>query len=352
MGMKWQILTGGIFSFVLVGLAVPGWAETSTEGVNFIVQLSGDVRLKRSGWSGYQKVSAYASLGGEDRLQLGAKASATVLCSNFKRWEVPSGKVSRIAEGCPPGVATLVSANRILTPTRSSNDIPYVLSPRHTAILTPLPLLQWHPVPGVKRYIVEVRGMGIRWEVQTVRAELVYAGSPLKPGSYKVLVTADNGVFLRSDKPISFRLLSDREVEQIKVEVENLQNQLLNGEAKTIALAYLYGGHNLNALAIETLEGLVQQGGNPTASVYQLLGEIYQRIGLPDLARERFSTALAKVEDNLDGQARIQASLGEIDTILNRLDEARRWYRQAQASYRALGDEARVKELQQKLDAL
>jgi hypothetical protein len=353
MRMKWKNLTGVFLSLALVGLAIPGWANAGTEGVNFIIQLSGDVKLKRSGWSGYQKATVYASLGSEDRLQLGTGASATVRCSNLKHWKVPPGKVSRIAEGCPPRVATrIASSSTSTTPTRGNDpNIPYILSPRHTAILTPLPLIQWHPVPGVKRYIVEVTGMGISWETQVNQSKVVYAGLPLRPGGYQIFVTTDNGVFSRRDKPIEFTLLSDVEAEQIKAEVENLQQQPLNVEAKAIALAYLYWRRNLNALAIETLEGFVQQG-NLTASSYQLLGEIYQRVGLPQLARDRFSTALTKVGDNLEGQASIQASLGEIDTMLNRLDEARRWFRQAQVAYRALGDEAQVKELEQKLDSL
>jgi hypothetical protein len=54
----------------------------------------------------------------------------------------------------------------------------------------------------------------------------------------------------------------------------------------------------------------------------------------------------------LAGQAIIQASLGEVDTTLEKLKQSFQWFQDAQGSYRALGDEVQVGEIQQKLDGL
>jgi hypothetical protein len=358
MGTKWRNLTESFFCLTLVGFTLSSLtdAPASAEGVNFIIQLSGDVKLKKDGRSAYQKASIYAPLSRKDSLQLGANASVTVLCSNTKHWKVPPGKVSRIFEGCPMGDPIIMRPDSNRSPTRgggSDPTIPYIISPRNTAILNPLPLLRWHPVAGAKLYTVkvEVPGEEIPWTVQTKQSEVIYSGVPLKPGNYRVSVTADNMSPSVEPEKIEFTFLGNEDAQRIEAEIDNLGKQTLNEEAKTLALAYFYWGRDLNELAIERLEELVRKGDR-TASVYQLLGEIYQHVGLNELARERYTSALAKVGDNLEGQARIQASLGEVDCDLKRVDDARRWYQQAQVNYRTLGDEQQVTELQQKLNML
>jgi tetratricopeptide (TPR) repeat protein len=109
----------------------------------------------------------------------------------------------------------------------------------------------------------------------------------------------------------------------------------------------------LNADAIDLLEGLVKKGSQSSA-VYQLLGSTYQQVGLNQLAKERYLSALqlAKAQKNLAGEAMVQASLGEVNEALDELKEALESYQAAQGSYQALGDEEKVRELQQKLDDL
>ncbi len=352
--IKWQLLTGAMCGLTLAGIALPSWADT-VEGLNFITQLSGDVKVKRPNWNNFQNARRNQPLSSKDLLQLGTQSSAIVLCGDLSRWKVPAGKISRVSdpEACPMGVPTLVPPDSRRTTTRGGNPtIPYIISPRKTSILDPLPLIRWHHVVGAKHYTVEVRrGEKIHWTFIVNQSEVKYAGEALKPGYYQVFVTADTGASSRSEEPVGFTLLKNEEAQRIKADAERLQQQLLDEEAQTIALAYLYWGNKLHALAIERLEELVRKG-NQTASVYQLLGEIYQKVGLNELALEKYKAAIEKVGDNLEGQASIQASLGEIYNALIRKDEARHAYQQAQDDYRALGDEQRVMELQKKLDEL
>jgi tetratricopeptide (TPR) repeat protein len=115
----------------------------------------------------------------------------------------------------------------------------------------------------------------------------------------------------------------------------------------------LYRSNKLNADAIDLLEGVVKKGSRSSA-VYQLLGAIYQQVELNLLAQERYLTALklAQTEKNLEAQAIIQSSLGEVAFSLDKLQDALRWYQAAQVGYRGLGDVAKVQELQEKVGDL
>ncbi len=117
-----------------------------------------------------------------------------------------------------------------------------------------------------------------------------------------------------------------------------------------MALAHLYRGNDLQAEAIELLEGLVK-GGSQTVAVYRLLGDIYQQGGLSRLAKERYLKALELAgAGNVEGQAAIQAELGEADYALGNEDKAVQWLEKATAGYEALGDESQVQELEQRRD--
>jgi len=356
-GMKWRILTGAILSLTLVELASPGL--TSAAGLNFISQLSGDVKLKQVRWSNYQKANFGDSLSQEDQLQLGAKASATVLCSNLRLWKVPSAKVSRVSEGCPAGTATLNRPNSSRrAPTRAPNStIPYIISPRDTVLHNDQPILRWNAVPGATRYTVQVRGGGLDWETETNGTEIVYPGAPpLKKGRrYRLIVVADNGASSEEEQGVSLRfsVLDDQKAELVLAKVRELKQQRLTKEAEALALAYLYRSHELNAEAIELLEGLVKQGSQITA-VYQLLGDIYLQVGLSRLAKERYLRALqlAKRSEDVEGQAVVQVGLGEADYALGNKNEAVRWLENAKAGYVALGDDLQVRELERRIDSL
>ncbi len=355
-GMKWRILTGAIFTLTLVELASPGL--TSAAGLHFISQMSGDVKLKQVGWSNYQKANFGDLLSQEDQLQLGAKASATVFCSNLRLWKVPSAKVSRVSEGCPSGTATLNRPNSSRTATRAPNStIPYIISPRDTALLNDQPILRWNAVPGATRYTVQVRGGDLDWETETSGTEIVYPGAPpLKKGRrYRLIVVANNGASSEEEEGVSLRfsVLDDQKAELVLAKVRELKQQRLTKEAEGLALAYLYRSHELNAEAIELLEGLVKQGSQITA-VYQLLGDIYLQVGLSRLAKGRYLTALqlAKRSEDVEGQAVVQAGLGEADDALGNKNEAVRWLENAKAGYVALGDDLQLRELERRIDSL
>ncbi|MBD2221139.1 fibronectin type III domain-containing protein [Calothrix sp. FACHB-1219] len=345
-----------LLSLPFITVATPGLSQENS--LNFISEVKGDVNIQRSGRKNYQKAYGGELLDSSDSLQLGKGASTKVVCNNLFIWNIQSPGEFSVSSGCPStGKPVLIRNGSERAPTRAPNDpaIPYIINPRDTAILSDKPTLRWNAVKGANSYQVQVRGPGVNWTTEVKQPEVVYSGKEtLQPGSrYRVIVTADNGVSSESEAPAGFTLLSEEDAKRVKAEIIQLQKQPLRDESKTLALAYLYKSKNLNAAAIDLLAGLVKQGSR-TTSVYQLLGSVYQQVGLHRLAKEQYLTALklAKAERNLEAQAIIQTSLGEIDIVLDNLQQAFESLQAAQSGYRNLGDEQQVQQLQQKLDDL
>jgi predicted Rdx family selenoprotein len=344
---------------VLVGIGLflvqPLPATADDSGFHLISEVKGEVKIKRAG----RKVDQVAHVGDRlrtaDILRVGKGGAAKVLCQNTLIWNLKTTGNFPVSQGCQAtGRAILQPTNDDRIPTRSPNDptIPYIISPRDTAVLEAQPLLRWNPVVGVKRYQVEVQGPGVRWQIKVEQSQVVYGDSqPLKPGMrYRVVVTADNGASSQSDTVTGFTLLDKAAAGQIKTEVTQLQQQALSEEGKILAVAHLERSNELNAAAIDRLEQWLSKG-NRSAAANQLLGNLYWQVGLPRLARERYVTGLElmKQDGNLEGQAEILTGLGKVDESLAQLKQAIEWLGAAQESYQALGDEAKVREIQDKL---
>lgn len=299
------ILTGFCLSFLC--LILPQSSVSQSTGVNLLIKISGDVKIKREKWKGFQKATVGALLSPNDLLQLGNNASATLLCSNTQKWQATSSKQFRVSEGCPRG---LVSRSRTIAraASRAENEpIPYIISPRNTAILTNRPLLQWNKVPGATRYQVKLEGSGLDWQTETNKTEILYPGEPiLQPGGrYRLIVTTNQGV--SSDKEeganLRFNLLDKAKVELINAEVAKIKQQELTPEAEKLAIAYLYETSGLKADAITILSELVAQK-TQTMAGYKLLGDLYLQVGLNKQAKEAYlqSLELAKKQAILKGK--------------------------------------------------
>jgi hypothetical protein len=356
---NWVTVTS--LALLLVSVSTPGFSQQrQQQGLNFISEIKGNVEIKKPEWKSYQRAYGGETLSPSDKLRLAQGTSAKVICDNLKAWVLNSKGEFEVSKGCPSTTRQVLRrANSKTSPTRAGNDptIPYLISPRNSAILTRQPTLRWNPVEAVTSYQVQVLGPDVNWSTQVNQPQIAYSGKqPLKPGSrYWVTITASNGVSNEKEEGRfrGFSVLNDADTQQVKTDIAQLQQEALSNESKMLALAHLYRSNDLNADVINLLEGLVKKGSRSTA-VYQLLGSTYQQIGLNQLAKERYLTALqlAKAEKNLLGQAIIQASLGEVDVSLNQLKQALQWFKDAQDNYQLLGDQGQVEALQQKLDDL
>ncbi len=341
----------------LVAIATPGL--TGQQGLNILFAVQGNVSIQREGRNSYQRVYIGALVNVSDRLRLDNTASGKVLCDNLQVWNIDSQGEFPVSQGCTSiGETVLIRPDSRDGPTRAGNDptIPYLISPRDSAILTRQPMLRWNPVAGATNYQVRVLGPGVNWQTEVKQPQVVYGGNSFQPSfRYWVTVTANNGASNQQEegKFRGFLVLSDVDRQRVNTEVAQLQRQPLENEVKALTLAHLYRGNNLNVDAIDLLEGLVKKGSQ-SATVFQLLGNIYQDVGLNQLAREPYLTGLklATAQKNLEVQAMTQASLGEVDVAIDNLSSGVRWYQAALGSYDQLGDAAKVRELQQKLDKL
>jgi Tfp pilus assembly protein PilF len=350
-----RILMGIILGLMLPGLVSSGGANPTT--LNFISEIQGDVKLKRSQWNGYQKANMGEPLNPSDQLQLGAGASATVMCDNLTFWTVPAVKVSLVSDGCGLKPPIIVRPNSPRSKPRAPNEtIPYIISPRNTALLTKRPILRWNAVTGANSYQVRVQdaGLTLDWQTETSNTQTEYSGKPpLQPGrNYSLIVETEPGNSSIEEEGIdlSFKLLDTPKAKSVRTQVAQLKQQKLTPEAEGLALGYLYQRYDLKAEAIELLEGLVKQGSQ-TAAISQLLGDLYLQVGLSQQAKSPYLKALeiAKRTEDVEGQAQAQVGLGEVYDLLNKKDKAIATFKKAQNNYTILGDLSQVEALKKRI---
>jgi tetratricopeptide (TPR) repeat protein len=231
--------------------------------------------------------------------------------------------------------------------------IPYVLSPRNTAVLSDRPDLRWNKVLGATQYTVTLKnGETPLWTQQVNTDAIPYPSDApaLQPGiNYTLEVkTSTDRASTEEDTQTTFYRLTDAEADRIR----QAESQF-NNASESIALlkADFYMGSELYAAAIDTLESLIQQGSqNPI--VYRKLADLYAQANVNLRAEPYYQQALPFAAGNLPEQARIQASLAEVYIRLDVRSQAIEWLTQAKESYEKLGNQAKVKELQQKLTDL
>ncbi|MDY7021902.1 MAG: hypothetical protein SWJ54_11170 [Cyanobacteriota bacterium] len=340
-----------------------------------IIEADGKAFLKRNNWSEYRPTFVGTELYADDQIKLESQANLMAICyANWKTWKIPANMVSQPLDGCsqqaksqcvptPDGCVPL-DATRGVNQVFVADNIPYVISPRHTLLLFNKPLvLRWNPVPNATRYTVILKSPSeYVWETEVSENQVTYSEiSSLKPGvRYTVIIHADTEASsLDIESPFSkqdilgvgFAFVSETQQQQILATVEQLTQQL-NGEAQVLTLAEFYQQKGLNSEAIAILESFIEKGYH-TATVYQMLGTLYQQIQLPIFAKEYYlkSVGLIAIND-VPGNAEIQAALGEVYATLGEKEEAIHWLKLAYNHYEELGEFQRGLEVQQLLERL
>lgn len=347
-----------IFLTLIAG-GLPVASFSQTVGVHTISEVKGKVSVKKKQWKKSQPASVGLTLNPDDKLDVAANASVKVYCSNQQIWTGKPGKHT-VSSGCPSGNSVIQlpnSNNDTLRPAGKTEEalskLPYLITPRETVILTNRPRLRWNAVPGTANYTVKIDG--VNWETQTSSTEIVYPGKPpLQEGRrYRITIKADNGVSSLNDVVVGFKVLDEQTKKTVLDTVKIVQQQQLSPEAKVLVLTRLYRGYKLYSDAVEILEGLVNQGSQ-IVTVYQLLGDTYLEIGLPQLAKKPYEKALnlATNTEDLSVQAGIQAGLGKTYRLLGNEDEAVQWLEKAKAGYGKLGDSSQVQKLAQEINSI
>jgi hypothetical protein len=301
----------------------------------------GSVELKRSHWLWYRRINAPESLNPNDLIRVTQRNSAKIRCSDWKERIIPTGS-TRVSDICP-------SVNRPRLRYRGSNIIaprggrdlliPFLITPRRTAILDDKPLLSWNAVPNATWYTVRLHGeSGIIWETEVSRNQVIYPGKPpLEQGeNYSIVVEANTGTSSSAENipKLGFSLLEEDAAQEVKDAARKLTEAELPDETKALELAHLYRSYNLMADAIEVLEAFVNQGKSTTA-IYDLLGECYWKIGLTLHTRDAYRQVieLAVEPEDIEYQAKAQRALGEIYVRLEQFEQAVSLLQEARMAY-------------------
>ncbi|HBB33229.1 MAG TPA: hypothetical protein DC064_15880, partial [Cyanobacteria bacterium UBA9273] len=236
-----------------------------------IIQINGEVKLDRAGRVIHPKTGTLVYPG--DKLLTANGAKVLLQCADLTIQSVQAGQnevngcASETEQAeCTPGTYKCPHRSDRIAWSDRLDRIPYIISPRRTALLNPKPILRWHPVAGAKSYTVTLEGDGVQWQTQLSDTQVIYPGDPpLKPGGhYTLTVETDTGVS-SLDEPVKpgglgFSMLDANQTERVELAVVEITQQSWTEQAKAIALANLYTDNGLNAEAIATLETLVAGG--------------------------------------------------------------------------------------------
>lgn len=346
----------------VAALATPSWAQARR--FHYLNHVRGDVRVGQ-----YMIRPDPASEGmtvpSTHSIRLGGNGRVTLNCSNGTRHPFNRPGTYAVSDYCPSDVA-LPDGPRNLPRDPFNVALPYLLSPRNTALIVPENLLlEWNPVLGATSYQVQIEGRGVNWAVEVDEPQVRFPDTAsLQPNyRYTVVITADNGLSSRNGLPVGFAVLPAAEVERVNEAVEQIQAQGLEPDIEAIALAMLYldykhsdpgwDAYALNQSALEVLAAR-SEAGTENPAIYLLQAEAYLASGLPLLARGSYEQALAlgQTLEQREIQAKSHVGLGEIAAGQTVYCEAIAHLRAAQTLYGELGDREQVETLQARIEQL
>lgn len=297
-----------------------------------IIQIQGNVQLKRSPNRVIRPKTGTRVYPGDELLAANG-AQALVQCADLTTWLVRAGESQ--LNSCPNATEQAQCSPGLYKCPHRGDDlawtdgIPYIISPRRTALLNNKPTLRWHPVPGAKSYTVSVEGENVNWKTQVTNSQVVYSGEqPLKPGGrYMLTVVADTGAS-SVDEPvqpggINFGLLDEAQAQQVQAQAKQITQQTWTDQAKALALANLYTENGLIADAIATLEKLVNNGVQ-TAPIYRTLGDLYLKyLVLVPQANVYYSKAIELVDaEDVEERTAAQDGLEQVQQALANQDRS------------------------------
>ncbi len=211
--------------------------------------------------------------------------------------------------------------------------IPYLITPRASAILTAQPYIWWNAVTTADSYQVTLHGADLPWSTLVIAPKhfLVYPAKapPLVGGnSYSFEITALNqGAVIGSSSDVdladlSFSVLAPDKARSIYTVANQIQGNVKETDAGLI-LAYYDIQNGLNADAIAQLTSLTgdlldNQLPTPKAAAallkspvpYLLLGDLFLENQTTLYASAAYQTAADRAATNQDIEAQAKAAVG------------------------------------------
>lgn len=363
--MGWPSLSiaGGLAAVLLVAVLINtlrGPALPPDTLVGVVDNVQGTLELQGADWNAFVPVADGAKLRAGDRLRLEADAQASVVCADGTRVELQPGTApapcQSVANRLLFDIDQAPLANAVLSP--DAADIPQIISPRATALLTTTPAIRWTAVDGTEAYTVTLQREGEDiWSVTTNDTMLTYPADqpPLEPGPiYRFVVVADDGS-REYAQGSGVQLLDAEQAQTIDTAARQIEELIVDDVTKRVLLVNLYAKNGLYADALALLE--TQAGPGDQAATLRLQGDIYVAIGLPNLAVAPYTQAIMVAKQSGDrlGQAQANWMLGTVYRRLGGAENRERavtHYQQALQFYQEVGDVDAQAEIQQLLDDL
>lgn len=346
----------------LLTTALPAWSQLN--GTNYIFDIQGSVFYGRF-LIRPDRASEGAVLSSNHQIQVGVNGRVTLVCSNGSDHALSVGTY-RVADYCRTPNGTRPGARRNPSRDPFNTALPYVITPRNTALLAANDLtLRWQPVPTATQYQVTITGRGVNWTTTVNQPEVTYTGSAtLQPDyRYTVIITTNTGLSSASGSPVGIALLPPDEVERVTGQVDLIKASQLEPDVEAIALVLVYLGfehsdpdrqsYALNQSALDVLETRILAGSD-NSQLYLLQADTYLAVGLPLLARERYEQGLALAEAAEQRELQAESHLGLATVAQGQTEYAAAIFHleTAQSLYEELGDREQVAELQTQIEWL
>ncbi len=374
-------ILGIALSLTLVLQPTASGLQTGILTGNLVVAVSGQVEIHRASWHN-PNTSSRLSIGEivqpGDLILIDPDEHVTILCADSSVIQLDSMNQVVRCQNDPAGPLITWRGGSLTNIQRRGDlrrfeQMPYLISPRNTRLLTNTPEIRWSPLADAHCYDVQLLSGGeVRWEQKRITATAVTT-PPLEPGYYIVTITpndsAGNPIDVPNDPiPQRFQILSSDESEAI----QDLQNTLTTASAANgmpadvldYQLVIYYTQQELYTDAIDTLQTLLPfniydteepapaqtfpletLAGSPAP--YLHLGELYKAVSLPVETLTSFEVALAVALEHNDEEAIAiaRAHLAQLTTVR---DDAMAFYRQAIGFYDRVGDDSNSLNLRQR----
>lgn len=305
-----------VLLLVVVGCSSP--PPLSTERAA-ILAIEGTASVSRDSWR--QKLPASVGMALYQGDVLEPKGRVVVLCPGPTVRTLTTAQTPCLQERSPGNYQgwLFLGADRGGS---QPQDVPYVLSPRATLLLSPQPAVRWNAT-GAVSYTVQIAPTWRRPLAMSGATAADYPASedPLQPGtSHEVLVVAyPSGSNSSRDAPfaITFRVASKKLQDQARDLFSDLDNEIARANAShtahdlaraLITSEIVEDGLHAYSEALVLAEASAQQ--LPSAALYNYIGNLQQATLLPREAEASHRTALQLARASGDLLAAAEAHAG------------------------------------------
>ncbi len=316
---------------------------------NMLVEVEGQVELRRTGWSNFVFAGFGTLVSPGDLLRLPVGNHAAIFCGDESTWD--SGPIELIADGKEHGIPCNSDHSPRPWPDTASlrgEDtllVPYVILPRNSALLNSQPNLRWNTLTNIRTYTIALISDDNkeRTPIQAAGGEIEWPenwASLEYQANYVLVVEGGNRLSNENNTDnlgLGFWLLSKEKTEEVKSLESRLQSLAISQDTADMLIAELYMEYGLYNEAARLLESLLNR--SEYSSVWLGLGRAYLKTGLESEAYNAFNNA--RDCSSSCGEREIEADalvgMGLTGQSLEDSNQIEYYFKKAMAIYEQIG---------------